>query len=568
MSARRHIAPGAAALRHRSRILPALSLAVAAVLMLSANAQAVEFQTSPATARVDQSVAFTADPIGAVGASLSWAFGDGAAGTGASVAHAYATAGTYAVTLTATPLIGEPSTTSQTVTVVGDPVAAFSSSPGAAVTGAAIAFDASASSDPGGAIASYAWSFGDGGTGSGQKASHAYATGGDKTVTLTITAGLDGRTASVSHTVHVNVPPVASFSYAPVGAPDEQDPLTPLVGQPVQFSATGSSDPDGTITQWAWDFGSGTFSVTTTVPTVVTTFATAGPKDIRLRVTDGQGATTTAKARLRVNTPPTAGFTISPAAPLTGQTVKFTSTASDPDGAADLAAITWDLDGDGTYAEATGATATAVFLTAGTYKIGEKVTDKGGAARILVKTLSVAGPAAPPPAGGSPSVVVPSPGAPALREPPSLDGGVPTADAPAAIASGAGSVAAVAAAAPRALRGVRVQLTGSVTASRTRISRIVVVAPQGAMVAVRCSGKGCPAQRVRKRVTSSGRLRVAVLERTLWSGARIVVSVAKPGFTTRSIVLKMRRGRAPARSDGCLVPVAGGATKVGRCPTQ
>jgi hypothetical protein len=39
-------------------------------------------------------------------------------------------------------------------------------------------FDASASSDTDGTITSYAWSFGDGTTGSGVTASHTYAVGG------------------------------------------------------------------------------------------------------------------------------------------------------------------------------------------------------------------------------------------------------------------------------------------------------------------------------------------------------------------------------------------------------
>jgi hypothetical protein len=450
------------------------------------------------------------------------------------------------------------------------PVAAFSFAPATPEVGAVVSFDASASTDPGGAIATYTWSFGDGTTGSGQKVTHRYAAGGDQAVTLTVTA-LDGRIGSTAHTVHVNIPPVASFAYAPVGAPPEQDPLTPLVGQQVTFDGSTSSDADGAVQRWAWDLGSGQFSVLSATPKIVTTFSTAGVRDIRLRVTDDRGQTTTAKARLRVNTPPVAGFDLAPAAPTTGATVTFTSTASDPDGAGDPISVSWDLNGDGTYADGAGATAKAVFLAAGTYTIGQRVIDGGGAVKVATKTMTVAGPPAPPPPPSppatSPPAVVASPGGPVVVPLSSgANGTAVPAPAPQAttVAATSGPAAATTA---RSLPGVRVLLAGSVTASRTRISRIVVVAPRGALVAVRCAGKGCPKKGLRRRMATAGQVRVKVLERTLWSGARIVVSVAKPGYATREVVLTMRRGRAPARSEGCLVG-AGAAKKVGPCPPR
>lgn len=65
------------------------------------------------------------------------------------------------------------------------PVAAFVASP-VARPGLPVAFDASASSDPDGTIASYAWSFGDGADGAGPIASHVYPAPGTYPVTLTL----------------------------------------------------------------------------------------------------------------------------------------------------------------------------------------------------------------------------------------------------------------------------------------------------------------------------------------------------------------------------------------------
>ena len=68
-------------------------------------------------------------------------------------------------------------------------------------------FSAASSIDPNGSIVSYAWSFGDGATGSGETASHAFAQDGVYVVTVTITDN-DGLTATESLTVNVaNVAP-------------------------------------------------------------------------------------------------------------------------------------------------------------------------------------------------------------------------------------------------------------------------------------------------------------------------------------------------------------------------
>jgi PKD repeat protein len=89
------------------------------------------------------------------------------------------------------------------------PTAAFTSS----CTALGCTFDGSGSADPDGSIASYAWTYGDGDTGSGPQPSHTYPFAGDFTVTLAVTDD-SGATASVSHVVSprpaANPPPVVA----------------------------------------------------------------------------------------------------------------------------------------------------------------------------------------------------------------------------------------------------------------------------------------------------------------------------------------------------------------------
>jgi DNA/RNA endonuclease G (NUC1) len=89
------------------------------------------------------------------------------------------------------------------------PIAAVTG-PAAIAEGGSAAFDASASLDPNGTVASYAWDFGDGSTGTGVSVNHTFVQDGAFTVRVTVTDN-DGLTDSATFTVNVtNVAPVVS----------------------------------------------------------------------------------------------------------------------------------------------------------------------------------------------------------------------------------------------------------------------------------------------------------------------------------------------------------------------
>jgi len=135
-----------------------------------------------------------------------------------------------------------------------NPSASFTNSPLSPEVGETVTFDASGSSDPDGTIVGYEWSFGDEATATGITASHSYSSAGTYTVTLTVTDnnGLTGTTTkSVTVAPHEIEPQAPSASFT-------SSPHSPEVGETASFDASGSSDPDGTIVNYIWDFGDGT----------------------------------------------------------------------------------------------------------------------------------------------------------------------------------------------------------------------------------------------------------------------------------------------------------------------
>ena len=91
------------------------------------------------------------------------------------------------------------------------PVARVTASPTSGVAPLAVSFNGSTSSDADGTIASYAWIFGDGATGSGSTASHAYAAPGAYTARLTVTDN-QGATGTATVAISVSADSVAAPS--------------------------------------------------------------------------------------------------------------------------------------------------------------------------------------------------------------------------------------------------------------------------------------------------------------------------------------------------------------------
>jgi PKD repeat protein len=176
------------------------------------------FTVAPPSKLATQPVTFDAACTVGSPSSFTWDFGDHTPlANGGQVSHTYAAPGTYQVILSVTRPSGDcppapfcESSKSELVEILPIEVplgARFT-------TGAACATESECKADAGqpvtftdqseGEPASWSWDFGDGGTATGPSVSHAFATGGDFVVKLTI--GRGGKAASATKTFKVTVP--------------------------------------------------------------------------------------------------------------------------------------------------------------------------------------------------------------------------------------------------------------------------------------------------------------------------------------------------------------------------
>jgi PKD repeat protein len=298
-----------------------------------------------------------------------------------------------------------------------------------------------------------------------------------------------------------------------VNASFKVDPRYPASADTVTFQSTSAAWGDGNhIVSYEWDLdGNGSFE-TSGPATVSRSYPSPRSFEVRLRVTDASQPAQSDVATRRItiaNRAPVASFRWSPTVPRANEPVAFTSTATDADGR--VVEQYWDLDGNGKFDNGGGATALRSFAAPGTYLVGLRVVDNDGSSSMVSLPISVA----PGPSTAVPTIVNQQTG---LR----LMNPFPI-----------------------------VRIAGRFTSGGTRIKLLVVDAPRGAKVSIRCRGGGCP---FKKQVRPAALVRVKKLERVLRAGATVKVYVTQRGLIGKYTRLKIRAGKPPARTDLCVPP--------------
>jgi hypothetical protein len=158
--------------------------------------------------------------------------------------------------------------------------------PAAIMSGASAYFNAIASSDPdGGTLVAWSWDLnGDGAFGDASEREvfdHPYPTPGDYLIRLQVTDD-QGETGTAEHRLQVtNRTPTAEFIS-----------IRTELGLPMTFDGSPSSDPEGRIVKWEWDWeADGVYDLVSSRPKVTKVFRSGAEQRVRLRVTDEHGGT-------------------------------------------------------------------------------------------------------------------------------------------------------------------------------------------------------------------------------------------------------------------------------------
>ncbi len=219
-------------------------------------------------------------------ANWTWNFGDGNISHGKNVEHRYADNGTYQVNLTVVDNTGKKNETSKKINISNvPPTALFSWEPESPSTQNVHFIDKSVDLD--GNITIWYWDFGDGYISNKKNPFHNYSQDGSYIVTLIVSDNDYDESKPVSKEITVsNSPPKADFDYS--------KPPTTL--KDIRF-IDKSSDPDGEIVEWHWDFGDGEASVERNA---THRYEDEGKYTVTLTVKDNDGTTSIHSIKIEI----------------------------------------------------------------------------------------------------------------------------------------------------------------------------------------------------------------------------------------------------------------------------
>jgi gliding motility-associated-like protein len=215
-----------------------------------------------------------------------WEFGDGNSSILENPSHTYTQAGTFTITLHAYGCGYDSYSTD--VTVLPFPSVEFTVSPEAVCPGDPFTFTSNTAGNNG-----LLWDLGDGTGSTLGSFTHAYATGGNYTVTLTVTDAVSGCSASASQLVPVNTGPEAVF------APDPGDGCVDLAVQMQNTSANAQF--------YQWDLGDGNTSIGFAP---AHTYTAPGTYTVTLIAENVSGCSDTARVNVVVHPLPVASFNL------------------------------------------------------------------------------------------------------------------------------------------------------------------------------------------------------------------------------------------------------------------
>ena len=236
-----------------------------------------------------------------------------------------------------------------------------------------IQFSSSGSYDPDGSISAYYWTFGDGGTSTSANPVHSYTTPNTYTVSLRVTDN-QGIQKTTSTNAYIGATPPISHPGGPYYA-ETTDEIT--------FNSSLSSDPDGTITKYEWDFGDGSNNTYDWNSTHA--YVEPGNYTVTLKVTDNHDAETVNTTMAYITPKPPVIVINSPYAELATDPIQFNSTGTfDPDG--NITEYVWTF-GDGS--NSTEPNPSHIYVLKGNYTVTLTVKDNHNATTTVTTFADV-----------------------------------------------------------------------------------------------------------------------------------------------------------------------------------
>ncbi len=168
------------------------------------------------------------------------------------------------------------------------------------------------------------------------------------------------------------------------------EPASTFINETVNFSASGSSDPDGKLVARMFDFGDGNKTAWTSAETADHSYSRPGEFDATVTVRDDDGFASEPSPPVKItvrNRPPVAGASVTPDTGNTSTLFRFLvpkGSTYDPDGA--IVSYLWDF-GDGTNSSSN--TAVHSYREKGAYEVIFRVTDEWGASTEQALEVSV-----------------------------------------------------------------------------------------------------------------------------------------------------------------------------------
>ncbi|HYG37771.1 MAG TPA: PKD domain-containing protein [Cytophagales bacterium] len=225
--------------------------------------------------------------------SWSWDFNDPGSGanntsTAQNPTHQFSAPGPYKVKLVVTSDNGCTNTLIKQDTIYAETLPDFAAPSGLICSNLPIQFDTLFTGYTGSKV-KWLWDFGDGETSTEKYPAHVYLAGG--TYDVTLTAGVEGCSNSVTRQITVIQGPQTGFSFQSI-----------CIGETTVFTDTTKGDG---LTSWAWDFGDGN---TSSLQHPVNTYNVPGAYNVTLTVRNANGCEVSRTEEVHIYHNPVADF--------------------------------------------------------------------------------------------------------------------------------------------------------------------------------------------------------------------------------------------------------------------